>query len=65
MSELEYEITDRFRVELESIQCRIPVELSVTSEGDGDKIVQRLEYRMRLACYEAAEEFDGELQEEL
>jgi hypothetical protein len=66
MSDLEYEIRDRFTVTLDNIvdqrgnPCDFPVELSVTSPGHGDSIAQALEYRMRLACYEAAAEFDAE-----
>jgi hypothetical protein len=67
MNDLEYEIRDRFDVTLENLtdeygtSCTFPIELSVTSPGHGDSVAQRLEYRMRLACYEAAAEFDAEL----
>ena len=69
MSNIEYEINDRFSVELSNLTdqrgnpCEFPVELTVTSPGHGDRIAQQLEYQMRLACYEAAREFDEELEE--
>ena len=69
MSDLEYEVRDRFSVTLENLvdqqgsPSEFPVELSVTSPGHGDTIAQQLEYRMRLACYNAAKEFDEELSE--
>lgn len=68
---IKYEINDRFTVTLENLTdqhgnpCEFPIELSVTSPGHGDTIAQRLEYRMRLALYEAADEFDAELDEGL
>ena len=66
MSELEYEVTDRFEVTLDGLvdtngdPCSFPVELTVTSPGHGDTIAQQLEYHLRLACYDAAKDFNKE-----
>lgn len=66
MSDIEYEVTDRFEVTLDDLvdsngePCSFPVELTVTSPGHGDKVVQQLEYYLRLACYDAAEDFNKE-----
>lgn len=68
MSDLEYTVENRFPVTLENIvdgrgcPSEFPIELRVTSPGHGDTIARQLEYRMRLAIYEAVDEFDEEIE---
>jgi len=68
MSDIKYTVKNEFTVTLDNLvdqqdnPCEFPITIEVESEGNGDQIAAALEHRIRLAAYDAVDEFDNELE---